>query len=143
MKIWICIPTFNRIELTLKCISSIEAQTFKAFEIVICDDNSVDGTYNYINKHYPKIHLLKGTGDLWWTGGTNRCIEYILKHCAENDYALTLNNDLLLPLEYFEKMICRASKHKNAIFTSITYDINKPDHPGICRFKKKLAHCKG
>lgn len=129
MKIWLCIPVFNRLQLTLKCLSSLEEQTFKDFEIVICDDNSSDGTYEYLSKHYPDVHLLKGTGDLWWTGGTNRCVQYVQKLRADDNYALTLNNDLVLASDYIEKMVYWASKHKDAIFTSITYDINDRDNP--------------
>lgn len=40
----ICIPTYNgRVHLG-ECIASIRAQTFKDFEVVLCDDESSDGT---------------------------------------------------------------------------------------------------
>jgi glycosyltransferase involved in cell wall biosynthesis len=43
----ICIPTYNGREHLKECIDSVRAQTFRNFEVVICDDQSSDGTLDF------------------------------------------------------------------------------------------------
>jgi glycosyltransferase involved in cell wall biosynthesis len=40
----ICIPTYNGREHLKECLDSVRAQSFKDFEVVVCDDGSSDGT---------------------------------------------------------------------------------------------------
>lgn len=62
------IPTYNRIELLKRAVSSVLKQTYQNFEIIIVDDNSSDGTREYLKKLSQendkiKIHLKeKNTG---------------------------------------------------------------------------------
>jgi glycosyltransferase involved in cell wall biosynthesis len=44
----ICIPTWNRLPFLKETLKTIESQTFQDFEIIICDDSSDDGTYEYL-----------------------------------------------------------------------------------------------
>jgi glycosyltransferase involved in cell wall biosynthesis len=43
-KVSICIPTYNGREHLKECLDSVRAQSFQDFEVVICDDQSSDGT---------------------------------------------------------------------------------------------------
>ena len=40
----VCIPTYNGRTYLSACIESVQAQTFTDFEVVVCDDQSSDGT---------------------------------------------------------------------------------------------------
>lgn len=46
MKISVIIPTFNRLDILVKCLKALEAQTihFNEFEVIVIDDGSTDGT---------------------------------------------------------------------------------------------------
>lgn len=46
-KVSVCIPTYNGRDHLKECLDSIRAQTFTDFEVVICDDESSDGTLAY------------------------------------------------------------------------------------------------
>ncbi len=50
MSVFICLPVYNRINYTLKCIESIQHQEYKDYKIIICDDDSDDGTYDIISE---------------------------------------------------------------------------------------------
>lgn len=50
MKISICIPQYNRIDLLLKSLKKIEEQTYPDIEVVISDDCSTDNTQEEILK---------------------------------------------------------------------------------------------
>ena len=53
----IIIPTYNRKESLISCIDSINNQNYpkKAFELIIVNDNSTDGTLEYLNEHIKSI----------------------------------------------------------------------------------------
>ena len=103
--IYIVIPVHNRLEATRECLGSLRCQTYKAFKIVVVDDGSTDGTSGLVSQEYPEVTVLKGKGELWWTGATNLGVRYALQDCRGDDYILTLNNDTFLPPEYLETMI--------------------------------------
>jgi len=123
MKIWVCIPVFNRIEYTLKCLASIYRQSTSDYKVVICDHGSTDGTAIHIEKHFPEVIVLKEGSELWWTGAINKCIEYALQKAEADDCIFTLNNDTELPIDYLEHLMFYTKKYSKAIITSVIKDI--------------------
>lgn len=123
MKFWICIPVFNRIEFTLKCLRTLKAQTFQNFAVVICDHGSTDDTSLRIREEFPDVIIINADNNLWWTGAINRCVLYVLKHAGTDDYLLTLNNDTELPLDYLSEFAILSRKYPHSVLTSVTYDI--------------------
>ena len=45
----VIIPTYNRADLVRQAVASVEAQTFRDFEIVVVDDGGNDGTYEVLS----------------------------------------------------------------------------------------------
>jgi GT2 family glycosyltransferase len=128
MSVWICIPVHNRVHFTLQCLECLKHQDFQDFRVVVCDDGSTDGTSQSIREKHPEVTLLEGDGNLWWTGGINRCVQYALRNANVNcDYILTLNDDLILPENFLSSLIKTAGDYPGAIVTSAVYDIK---HPG-------------
>ena len=140
MKIWICIPVFNRIEFTLNCLATLEAQTFQDFTVVVCDHGSTDGTTQAINRQFPKVVVINAENSLWWTGAINRSIAYALEHAVTEDVLLTLNNDNELPVDYLENLLANFRKFPNAIITSVVHDIKTREQIFVgCRQNWYLA----
>ena len=127
MKIWICIPVFNRKALTLKCLATLYEQSFTNFKIVICDHGSTDGTSTAIREHYPEVILINADSSLWWTGAINRCVSYVLANADNDDTLLTLNDDTELPSDYLFNLTQNHQKYPNTIITSIIVDIKTGD----------------
>jgi GT2 family glycosyltransferase len=117
--IYVCIPVYNRINLTLACINSLNKQTYKNIRIIICDDGSTDSTSNYISENYPKITLIKGTGLLWWAGAINECVKEAMNIATENDFIFTLNNDTELLNNTLEILVKEAHAHPNSIWAAV------------------------
>ena len=44
----VIIPCFNSFQLMKNCLKSLELQTFRDFEVIIVDDGSTDGTYEWL-----------------------------------------------------------------------------------------------
>ena len=118
--IYIVIPVYNRWKYTQACIESLNKQIYKDFKIIVVDDGSSDGTSEKINDLYPNVHVIKGDGNLWWTGGINEGIKYALSQKA--DYVLSLNNDTLTYPGYLQELINAAEKKPNSLIGSLAVD---------------------
>tara|TARA_B110000483_G_C18184520_1_gene538347 strand:- start:1434 stop:2291 length:858 start_codon:yes stop_codon:yes gene_type:complete len=120
--IHVIIPVHNRIELTLKCITSLKKQeNSEKLNIFVIDDGSTDETSKILAKKFPNINLIKGTGSLFWCGAVNFGIDYVLKIAEENDWILLVNNDAELKPDALYHLI-KSSKKRNrkAITGSLT-----------------------
>ena len=49
-KVSVCISTYNRVELLKLSIKSIFLQTYSDWELIVCDDGSIDGTFDYMSQ---------------------------------------------------------------------------------------------
>ncbi|MEI7819675.1 MAG: glycosyltransferase family 2 protein [Verrucomicrobiota bacterium] len=69
-KVFVIIPVHNRREITLGCLACLRAAgDLDWANVVVVDDGSTDGTADAIREKFPEVILLKGDGNLWWTGG--------------------------------------------------------------------------
>ena len=92
MKISICVPQYNRIELLLKSLRIIENQDYDDIEIVVSDDCSTDNTVEEIQKlqkdyKYPVV-FFKFEENQGYDRNYRKCIEL-----ATGDYCLVIGND--------------------------------------------------
>ncbi|HEX3901193.1 MAG TPA: glycosyltransferase [Mycobacteriales bacterium] len=68
-KVVAVVVTFNRRELLLECLASIEAQTRPVAEIIVVDNASSDGTPAAIAEHHPEVTLFELPTNLGGAGG--------------------------------------------------------------------------
>lgn len=72
MKIAVLLTCYNRVEITLKCLTHLFAcQRPKEFEfdVWLVDDASPDRTGNIVKARFPAVNVIQGTGSLYWCGG--------------------------------------------------------------------------
>lgn len=90
--VYIVIPVHNRKATTLSCLDNLEQiGVLSQYSVIVIDDGSTDGTEEAVIAMYPSVSLLKGTGDLWWTGAIRIGMEYAAHANAE--YIFWLNDD--------------------------------------------------
>lgn len=53
----IIIPTYNRAEKLRKCLESIQQQTFRNFEVLVCDDGSTDHSQEVVEAFKNKLDI--------------------------------------------------------------------------------------
>lgn len=119
MKVLAIFTCFNRKEKTKKCIETITTGNPECqFTFVVADDGSTDGTYEMLQDMQSaySIHVLRGNGDWFYSGGMNAGMDYALQNLPHDfDYLLMMNDDV----EFFDKsiqsMISQSIQQKDAV----------------------------
>ncbi len=119
MKIYIVVPTYDRIDKINNLIKQLEAQTYQDFKLVVVDH----GKESFINtKGF--IDVVKSSSMKWWTGAINDGIKYILENLSpeKDDIILVINDDVLIKNDYLEGVIKSINDNSNSVIGSICLD---------------------
>ncbi len=76
----------------------------ESVSIIVIDDGSTDGTFDWIKRHFPQTIVLNGDGTLWWSGGVNLGTRYAFQE-LDSEYILWWNNDISPSPDYLTKLI--------------------------------------
>jgi len=125
--LFVIIPVHNRVDFTLKCLESLEKQTYKEFKIILVDDGSTDNTVEVVAEKYKDVEILQADGSLWWTASINLGIKRALEENAS--LILTLNNDTIAPIDYLANHIKWHKAHPDYILGS--YAIDQSTHEPV------------
>jgi GT2 family glycosyltransferase len=129
LKLAVIIPTFNRKEVTQKCVTNLLNGTISNINIIICDSGSSDGTPEAF-QNIDNVSVLNVGEDSWWTAAVNAGVSVALQKHFE--FVLVLNDDVDIPLNLVEKMLGKAKlnpdkiispaqKYEGGIFLGIRY----------------------
>jgi len=114
IKIAILITSHNRKEFTVLCLQHIfnseKLNEFYIGDIYLVDDGSSDGTYEVIQNEYPSVHLIKGTGKLYWNRGMHLAWKTAAKR-FDYDYYLWVNDDTFLFPESIFSLLSLATQN--------------------------------
>ena len=129
-KIAVLITVYNRKEKTKRCLSSLFSQINLSnyiLNVYVVDDGSTDGTAEEIVMLYPKLHLIKGDGNLFWNRGMHKAWETAAKD-KEYDFYLWLNDDTNIVDDCIERLLHLSSVNKdNAIIIGSTCATGNPN----------------
>lgn len=93
------------------CIPSLLKTDYSNYHILLVDNNSKDGSIEFVRKNYPEIEILANSQNLGWAGGNNTGIIKGIK--AKADYIILLNNDILIDPSWIKFAVetCEADKN--------------------------------
>jgi len=132
MKISVCLPTYNSLDYIHDCIGSIAKQTYKNYEIIICNDASKDEEEL---KAFLKIYKDKKINIKFSQNEKNLGYSRNLKQCVSKAIGdlifLMSQDDIILDKNHFKELVSIFSKHpKIGVLTRPYYwfdtDINTP-----------------
>ena len=127
MKVYVVVPVRNRKMITRRFLECLSQQTYRNRETILIDDGSTDGTGDMVRAEFPEVTYLAGDGNLWWTGGVNKGLDYVLERASDDDAILIINDDLEFDSDYLEILHRAFIAHQNAIVGSVVVDINDPE----------------
>ena len=127
IKIAVIIPTYNRKTYLRTLLSQLYKQEKNdlALEIIVVVDGSTDGTFEMLENDFPEVHVVKGTGDWWYTKSMNQGFKYAEQF--QPDYVLTLNDDVEIEKNYLQSLLSDIKQvEPHSIMGSVSYTISKP-----------------
>jgi len=112
-------PVYNRRDITLQCLRSLDRINKEGLEVhtIIVDDGSTDGTGEAVEKEFPEVQIIKGTGDFWFTEGTNVGVRAALER--NPDYVLMMNDDQVFDADFLRSMVETAEKYPRSVIGSL------------------------
>ena len=93
---------------TVECLRSIEKCSYPAYEVVVVDNGSTDGSVERLKKDFKDVVYIENKENLGYTGGNNVGIRYAIGKGAE--YIWLLNNDTTMKVDALIRLIEAADK---------------------------------
>lgn len=119
-KISIIIVNFNGKIFLEKCLESLFKVSYENFEVILVDNNSTDGTIEFVTKNYPSVITIKLNSNKGFAEPNN-----IGSKIAKGEYLLFLNNDTVVTPNFISELVTvMQSDKKTAICQSL---LLKPD----------------
>ena len=123
----IILTTYNRAHLIGETLDSIIHQTYKNWNCIIIDDNSIDNTYQVVSKYLNKdkrikYHLKEGEYVKGLSASRNMGMD-LVKH---TDYIQFFDDDDIMHPQKFEFQILEFKRDKNldlTIFPTVNFDV--------------------
>lgn len=106
------------------CLSSLQKQTFKNFEVVFVDNDSIDGSVELVRKKFPWISLIINKKDLGYAGANN-----VGAQQAKGNYLLLMNTDAYLDPWVLQKL--SETMKKNPDYNLMQINVKKYDKRDI------------
>jgi GT2 family glycosyltransferase len=91
-KVLILILIYNGLSNTIECLESLNMLSFQNYHILIVDNDSRDGSVQYLREHYPETIVIENHTNLGYAAGNNVGINYFLDH--DYTHLLIINNDI-------------------------------------------------
>jgi N-acetylglucosaminyl-diphospho-decaprenol L-rhamnosyltransferase len=125
--IYVVVPVFNRKSYTERFLHCLRKQTFRNFKVIVVDDGSTDGTPELITEGFREVQLLRGDGNLWWTGAINLGIRHAMSQASETDAVLVINDDLEVDPDYLDILYALWKSTPKTLIGSVVVDIESHD----------------
>jgi GT2 family glycosyltransferase len=110
MKLSIVIICWNDLKVIGDCLHSIYSEAHStAFEVIISDNGSSDGSVEFIRKNYPQARVIENGANLGFGKGNNVGIR-----ASTGEYVLILNPDTIIHHGTLEKWLAFADRHPEA-----------------------------
>src|SRR3989338_11740 len=118
----IVIVTWNRKKDVIRSLDSVKRINYPSLEIIVVDNNSVDGTAEEIEKNFPGVILIRNQRDLLAAGGRNTGIKY-----TKGDFIFFLDDDNVVEENAISKLTEIMSNDKQiGIAGPKMYYLNEP-----------------
>lgn len=102
-KVTIQLVTYNSRRYLPDCLQSIFSQTCRDFQVLIMDNDSLDGTADYLRKNYPEAAVFRNKKNLGFARANNQGIRLL-----NSPFVVLCNPDIVLEPDWLEKIMAKA-----------------------------------
>jgi GT2 family glycosyltransferase len=119
----VVVATYEDVELTSRCLASLEAQTYSPLEIIVVDNGSADDLGARLSGEFPRCIFLRNERNSGFAGGYNRGMRE-----ATGRYITILNNDAVADPDWVAAMVDVAVRHPDVgAVAAVVVDGYHPD----------------
>ena len=114
-RVLVIVVTYNGLPWLDRCLGSVTAVdgpnngTSTALDVYVVDNDSTDGSADYVKSHFPAAKLVRSAENLGFSKANNLGMQYALDHSY--DYVYLLNQDAWLEPGAMEKLVATAESH--------------------------------
>jgi len=101
----IVILNWNGRHLLPACLSALDAQTFRDFEVIVVDNGSHDGSLEWLAAQYPSVRLITNATNLGFATANNQGMR-----ASQAPFVMLLNNDAYLAPDCLQKLVEAANR---------------------------------
>lgn len=94
------IVNYNGKSYLKKCLESFKEINYKNLELIVVDNNSNDGTIEFLTKNYPSVIILKLDQNYGFAKPNN-----MAANIAKGDFLLFLNNDTVVTSNFISELV--------------------------------------
>jgi len=121
-KVAYVVVCWNNKALLKECLDAIEGQTYKHASIYLIDNNSTDGSADFVEKNYPRVNLIRSDANNGFAKGNNIVIKEVMKD-KDVQYVALINSDAILDKDWTTHIVQTAlQKPRAAALQGITID---------------------
>jgi GT2 family glycosyltransferase len=104
------------------CLTSLTYQTYRNFEIFVIDNDSTDGSVEYIEKNFPSVRAIRNAQN---EGFARACNKGIIR--SRGDYVSVISSDMVFDPHWLEELIKPLQRHNIAATTAKTLFFDDTD----------------
>ena len=138
----VVIPSYNGSRHLETCLRSLSIQTFRAFEIIVVDNASTDGSAALVSRLAPGSAVLSNAVNLGFAGAVNAGIK-----ASRCQWVAVLNNDTEVAPEWLAQTVSAMGRHPDAaFFASRILDFRRRDRlysAGDCFLRAGIGYRRG
>jgi GT2 family glycosyltransferase len=94
---------YNGRDVTLEALGSLTRMDYPAYDVIVVDNGSTDGSYEAIAERFPQVVQVRTEENLGPAGGANLGLRHAL--ARDDDYVLILNNDIEVARDLLAEMV--------------------------------------
>lgn len=110
----IIIPNWNGRHLLEDCLNSLDKQSYKNFQVIVVDNNSSDGSIDWIDKNFPLIKVISLDKNYGFAFACN-----IGAKSVESKYLIFLNNDTEVEKNWVSYLVKTIRQHESSGVASV------------------------
>lgn len=106
----VVIVNWNGLRFLEDCLSSLFNQSYQAFEVIMIDNGSTDGSVEFIRSNFPRTVIIENKENLGFAAANNQGIR-----AARGKYIATLNNDTKLDNNWLSSLVNLAESSESCV----------------------------